>query len=60
MEDLKRTAARLFKEDSIATVALGSAERLKSILERSGKVEILGAAAAAPAPISTQTPNKKQ
>ncbi|HYJ48234.1 MAG TPA: pitrilysin family protein, partial [Pyrinomonadaceae bacterium] len=60
VEDLKRTAARLFKEDSVATVALGSAERLKSALERSGKVEILGAAVAAPAPDSTRTPNKKQ
>jgi len=58
LDDIKRTAARLFKEDSIATVALGGAERLKPVLERNGKVEILGAAAAQPAP--TPTPIKKQ
>jgi len=57
-DDLKRTAARLFKEDSIATVALGGAEKLKPILERNGKVEVLGEAAATPAP--QPTPVKKQ
>ncbi|HKC63537.1 MAG TPA: pitrilysin family protein [Pyrinomonadaceae bacterium] len=58
LDDIKRTAARLFKEDSIATVALGSAERLKPVLESAGKVEILGEAAATPTP--APTPVKKQ
>lgn len=57
-EDLKRTATRLFKEDSMATVALGGAEKLKPVLERNGKVEIMGEAAAVPAP--TPAPGKKQ
>jgi predicted Zn-dependent peptidase len=58
VDDIKRTAARLFKEDSIATVALGGAETLKPVLERNGKVEVLGAAAPTPAP--QPTPVKKQ
>jgi len=58
IDDIKRTAVRLFKEDSIATVALGSAERLKPVLESAGKVEILGEAAATPTP--APTPVKKQ
>lgn len=58
VDDLKRTAARLFKEDSIATVAIGGAEKLKTVLERSGKVEILGEVV----PVSTPSsaPVKKQ
>lgn len=58
MDDIKRTAARLFREDSMATVALGGAEKLKPILERNGKVEVLGEAVAAPTP--QPTPVKKQ
>jgi len=59
LDDIKRTAARIFKENSIATVALGNAERLKPVLESAGKVEILGEAAATPTP-TAPTPVKKQ
>lgn len=58
-EDVMRVAARLFNESAIATVALGSAERLKPILERAGKVEIFDSAVA-PMPVSTPVPVKKQ
>jgi zinc protease len=40
--DIQRVAARLFRDASIASVAVGSATQLKSELERSGKVEVLG------------------
>lgn len=57
LEDVRRTASRLFNESSMATVALGSAERLKPVLERTGKIEVLGATlSTAPSP----TPVKKQ
>jgi zinc protease len=59
LEDVRRTAARLFNESSMAAVALGSAERLKPVLERSGKVEILGATAST-SPAPSPTPVKKQ
>lgn len=55
LEDVRRTASKLFNESSMAAVALGSAERLKPALERAGKIEILGASA-----ISTPNPAKKQ
>ena len=57
--DLIRTANRLFKDAPVVSVAAGNAARLKSDLERGGKVEVLGevkAPALAPAP----SPVKKQ
>lgn len=59
LENVKRTALRLLNNSQLATVALGSADRLKPSLERTGKVEILGLAAA-PAPAPVSTPIKKQ
>jgi zinc protease len=59
LEDVRRTASKLFSESSMAAVALGSAERLKPVLERAGKVEILGATASA-TPNPASTPAKKQ
>lgn len=56
LDDLKRTASKLFNESAMASVALGNAERLKPILERAGKIEVLGES---PAPATTQTPLKK-
>ena len=55
LDDIRRTAARLFKEGSIATVALGSADRLKPVLESAGKVEILGEVTV-PAPATVKKP----
>jgi zinc protease len=55
LEDVRRTASKLFNESSMAAVALGSAELLKPVLERAGKIEILGATAS-----TTPTPAKKQ
>lgn len=40
--DLQRVSTRLFREASFATVAVGSATQIKTDLERTGKVEILG------------------
>jgi predicted Zn-dependent peptidase len=45
--DLQRVATRLFREATVATVAVGSAERLRAELERAGKVELAGQSAAA-------------
>jgi zinc protease len=59
LDDVRRTASKLFNESSMASVALGSAERLKPILERAGKIEILGEVAK-PTPVRIQTPGKKQ
>lgn len=59
LEDVRRTASKLFNESSMAAVALGSAERLKPVLERAGKVEILGATAVT-TPNPSPTPAKKQ
>lgn len=59
LDDVKRTALKLFNESSMATVALGSAERLKPILERAGKIEILSATLST-APSPSPTPVKKQ
>lgn len=42
--DVQRVAARLFREASIATVAIGSAAQLSTSLQRGGKIEIFGAA----------------
>ncbi|HEX8843554.1 MAG TPA: pitrilysin family protein [Pyrinomonadaceae bacterium] len=58
IEDVRRVAAKLFNEPSMATVALGSAEQLKPVLERTGKIEIFGAAAV-PTPASVSTPVRK-
>jgi zinc protease len=43
--DLQRVATRLFRDASIAAVAVGNAAQLRTELERTGKVEIAGAAA---------------
>jgi zinc protease len=59
LEDVRRTASRLFNESAMAAVALGSAERLKPVLERAGKVEILGVTAGT-TPNPNPTPVKKQ
>ena len=59
LDDVRRIAARLFSESSMATVALGSAEHLKPLLERTGKVEVFDSAVA-PMPGSTPIPAKKQ
>jgi zinc protease len=59
LEDVRQTASKLFNESSMAAVALGSAERLKPVLERAGKVEILGATAST-MPNPAPTPAKKQ
>lgn len=40
--DLQRVAARLFRDATYATVAVGSAAQFKSELERAGKVEVIG------------------
>jgi hypothetical protein len=53
--DLARTAARLFKEASIVSVAAGPATRLKADLGGEGKVVVLGEAAQS-APPSQQAP----
>lgn len=60
LDDIRRTAARLFNVKSVASLAVGSAERLKPALEQAGAVEILGAAAAAPVPGPAPGPVKKQ
>lgn len=60
LTDLSRTAARLFKDAPVATVAAGPAERLKTELARAGKIEVLGEAAATPAPTPSPAPLKKQ
>jgi hypothetical protein len=44
--DLQRVANRLFRDASIAAVAVGNAAQLRTELERTGKVEIAGEAAA--------------
>jgi zinc protease len=59
LEDVRRTASKLFNESAMATVALGSAERLKPVLERAGKVEILGATDST-TPNPSPAPAKKQ
>jgi predicted Zn-dependent peptidase len=42
--DLQRVATRLFRDASIAAVAVGNAAQLRTELERAGKVEIAGRA----------------
>jgi zinc protease len=59
LEDVRRTASKLFNESSMAAVALGSAEQLKPVLERAGKIEVLGATAST-TPNQAPTPAKKQ
>ncbi|HEV7374251.1 MAG TPA: pitrilysin family protein [Pyrinomonadaceae bacterium] len=59
LEDVRRTASKLFNESSMAAVALGSAEQLKPVLERAGKIEILGATVST-TPNPAPTPAKKQ
>ena len=55
--DLARTAARLFKDSTVVTVAAGPAVRLKADLGGEGKVEVLGEAAqSAPPPAPAPTP----
>jgi zinc protease len=59
LDDVRRVAAKLADDSATATVALGSADKLKPLLERTGKVEIYNAAAT-PASNVTPTPMKKQ
>ena len=40
--DLQRVAARLFRDASIASVAVGNSELVKTSVERYGKVELIG------------------
>lgn len=40
--DVQRVAARLFRDASFASVAVGNAAQIKAELERTGKVEVLG------------------
>jgi hypothetical protein len=40
--DVQRVAARLFRDASFATVAVGSSAQIKVDLERTVKVEVLG------------------
>ena len=57
--DLSRTAARLFKDAPVVSVAAGPATRLKADLGGEGKVDVLGEAAQSappPAPATTPTP----
>ncbi len=54
--DLARTAARLFKETSIVSVAAGPATRLKADLGGEGKVVVLGEAAQSAPPQQAPAP----
>jgi predicted Zn-dependent peptidase len=54
--DLIRTANRLFKDAPVVSVAAGTASRLKTELERTGKVEVLGEATPTPLPAPVPTP----
>jgi zinc protease len=40
--DIKRVATRLFRDATFASIAVGNAAQLRSELERTGKVEVLG------------------
>lgn len=44
--DIQRVAARLFRDAPVASIAVGSAAQLTADLQRTGKIEIFGAAAA--------------
>lgn len=55
--DIQRVAARLFRDTSVASVVVGSAAQLKTQLERSGKVEVLGENQPSQ-PARTATPTK--
>lgn len=58
LDDIRRLAAKFSNDAAMASIALGSAEKLKPLLERTGKVEVFGAAAA-PVTEMTTTPAKK-
>ncbi len=58
--DLARTAAKLFKDSPVVSVAAGPAARLKTDLGGAGKVEVLGEVAQPPTPAPAATPIKKQ
>lgn len=60
LDDVRRLAAKFADDSGMATVALGSADKLKPLLERAGKVEIYNAATAPAAPGVTPPPVKKQ
>jgi zinc protease len=55
--DVQRVAARLFREASFASVAVGNAAQIKVDFERTGKVEVLGENPAS-LPIRPPTPAK--
>lgn len=57
--DLIRTANRLFKDAPVVSVAAGAASRLKTELERTGKIEVLGEVLA-PVSNPAPAPAKKQ
>lgn len=52
--DLQRVGTRLFRDPSAAAVVLGNASLLRAELERTGKVEVSGETAQAPASAETQ------
>jgi predicted Zn-dependent peptidase len=56
--DLQRTAARLFRDASMASVVVGSAVALRADLERLGRIEISGEAAVPKAAPGAGTPTK--
>jgi predicted Zn-dependent peptidase len=58
--DLIRTANRLFKDAPLVSVAAGPAAKLKADLERAGKVEMSGEAAAPGVSPTAPPPVKKQ
>ena len=55
-DDVKNVAVRLFKDNQIATVVIGSYDEMKENLTPLGKIEILGDPSSRPAP---PTPAKK-
>jgi zinc protease len=55
--DVQRVAARLFRNTSFASIAVGSATQIRSDLERAGKVEVLGETAPAK-PVNAAPPSK--
>lgn len=58
--DLKQTAAALFPDTNMASVAVGPAARLGTELERLGATEILGAGSSSVAPAAPAAPPKDE
>ena len=57
LADLQRAATRLFREATIASVVVGSAEQLKAELAPTQKIEVLGEVAQPKAPEQKSTTN---